>query len=135
MARDPFHHPEALIRRVYAYVAYRIGDRPDAEDVTSNTFERAVRYRDSFDLCRGDAAAWLIGIAPNVAAAERSFRNAIGKDPGDWNVYFDLARATTGRVQLAALAAASRLNPRSPESAQFRRGLAAPPAITVGGGS
>ena len=40
-ARDPLADPEPLIRRVYAYVAYRIGDGPDAEDVTSEVFERA----------------------------------------------------------------------------------------------
>ena len=56
-------NPEPLIRRVYAYVAYRIGDGPDAEDVTSETFERALRYRDSFDSGKGEPAAWLIGIA------------------------------------------------------------------------
>jgi Flp pilus assembly protein TadD len=69
-----------------------------------------------------------------VPAAERSFRKAIAKDPGDWNLYFDLGRATTGRVQLAALAAAAQLNPRSPEIAQFRRELAAERPITVGAG-
>jgi RNA polymerase sigma-70 factor (ECF subfamily) len=61
--RDPLANPEPLIRRVYGYVAYRIGDGPDAEDVTSAAFERALRYRESFDPRRGDAAAWLIGIA------------------------------------------------------------------------
>jgi Flp pilus assembly protein TadD len=73
--------------------------------------------------------------AGNVAAAERSFRKAIAKDPGDWDLYFDLARATTGRAQRTALAAAARLNPRSPEVAEFRRELATQPAITVGSGS
>ena len=63
--RDPFADPQPLIRRVYAYVAYRIGDGdgPDAEDVTSATIERALRYRDRFDAHKGDAAAWVIGIA------------------------------------------------------------------------
>jgi RNA polymerase sigma factor (sigma-70 family) len=61
--RDPFGDLQPLIRRVYAYVAYRIGDGPEAEDVTSETFERALRYRGTFDERRGDAAAWLIGIA------------------------------------------------------------------------
>jgi RNA polymerase sigma-70 factor (ECF subfamily) len=61
--RDPLANPQLLIRRVYAYVSYRIGDGPDAEDVTSAAFERALRYRDSFDPNRGDAAAWMIGIA------------------------------------------------------------------------
>ena len=39
------------------------GDGPDAEDITSAAIERALRYRDRFDPRRGDAAAWLIGIA------------------------------------------------------------------------
>jgi len=66
--RDPLADPQPLIRRVYAYVAYRIGAGPDAEDVTSETFERALRYRSSFDPKRGDAAAWLIGIARRCIA-------------------------------------------------------------------
>jgi O-Antigen ligase len=72
--------------------------------------------------------------AGNTAAAAQSFRKAIAKDPGDWNLHFDLARATTGRAQLAALAGASRLNPKSPEVAEFRRELAAQGPITVGAG-
>ena len=68
MTRDPFADPRALIRRVYGYVAYRIGDGADAEDVTSATFERALRYRDSYDARRGDPAAWLIGIARRCVA-------------------------------------------------------------------
>jgi RNA polymerase sigma factor (sigma-70 family) len=65
---DPLADPQPLIRRVYAYVAYRIGDGADAEDVTSATFERALRYRESFDPRRGDAASWLIGIARRCIA-------------------------------------------------------------------
>ena len=61
--RDPLTDPAPLIRRVYAYVAYRIGDGIDAEDVTSATFERALRYRWEFDPRRGEPVAWLIGIA------------------------------------------------------------------------
>ncbi len=68
MRRDPLADPQPLIRRVYAYVAYRIGDGADAEDVTSETFERALRYRSSFDPRRGDAASWLIGIARRCIA-------------------------------------------------------------------
>jgi RNA polymerase sigma-70 factor (ECF subfamily) len=58
----------AIIRRVYAYVAYRIGDGPEAEDVTSDVFERALRYHERFDPRRGDATAWLIGIARRCIA-------------------------------------------------------------------
>jgi RNA polymerase sigma-70 factor, ECF subfamily len=63
LRRDPLANPEPLIRRVYSYCAYRLGDGPDAEDATSDTFERALRYRSSFDSRRGTPSAWLVGIA------------------------------------------------------------------------
>jgi RNA polymerase sigma-70 factor (ECF subfamily) len=68
MRRDPLADPRPLIRSVYAYIAYRIGDGPDAEDVTSETFARALRYRDSFDPKRGEPIGWLIGIARRCIA-------------------------------------------------------------------
>ena len=61
--RDPLASPDKLIRRVYAYVAHHMGDGPDAEDVTSHAFERAVRYRDSYDHRRGEPIVWLLGVA------------------------------------------------------------------------
>jgi RNA polymerase sigma-70 factor, ECF subfamily len=89
VAPDPLSNPEELIRRVYAYVAYRIGAGPDAEDITSDTFERALRYRASYDPSRGGGLAWLIGIArrriatgapvPGASLLERSEPAA----PGD----------------------------------------------------
>jgi len=63
ISRDPFRNPEPLIRRVYAYAAYRLGDGPDAEDATQQTFERAYRYRANFDPTKGEPVAWLLGIA------------------------------------------------------------------------
>ncbi|MGH3430863.1 MAG: RNA polymerase sigma factor [Mycobacteriales bacterium] len=65
---DPLSRPEGLIRQVYSYVAYQIGSGPDAEDVTSTVFERAVRYRDAFDPGKGDAVSWLLGIARRALA-------------------------------------------------------------------
>jgi RNA polymerase sigma-70 factor (ECF subfamily) len=65
---DPLENPEDAIRRVYAYVAYRIGAGPDAEDVTSATIERAIRYRGSYREEYGTPTAWLIGIARRCVA-------------------------------------------------------------------
>jgi RNA polymerase sigma-70 factor (ECF subfamily) len=65
---EPLKYPEPLIRRVYAYVAYRVGDGPDAEDITSDVFERALRKQHQFDPKRGDVAAWLVGIARRCIA-------------------------------------------------------------------
>ena len=63
MPTDPLRHPKPLIDRVYAYVAYRVHSRADSEDITSDVFERALRYRSSYDPARGEPLAWLIGIA------------------------------------------------------------------------
>ena len=66
--RDPLEDAEQLIPRVYGYVAYRLGHGPDAEDVTSECFERAVRYRHRYNPRRGEPLAWLIGIARRLVA-------------------------------------------------------------------
>jgi RNA polymerase sigma factor (sigma-70 family) len=74
-SRDPLQQPEPLIRSIYAYIAYRVGDGPEAEDLTSEVFERAVRYRHTYDRRKGEPIAWLVGIARRVlsgAAAERA---------------------------------------------------------------
>lgn len=86
-ARDPLADPQPLIRRVYAYAAYRLGDGPDAEDVTSEVFERALRYRDSYDRSKGEPVAWLLGIAHRCTSAALAAR-AQGRtqiaDPSDY---------------------------------------------------
>lgn len=85
--RDPLDNPEELVRRVYSFVAYRLGEGHDAEDVTSETFARAVRYRDSYQRGKGEPIAWLIGIARRAIAehvahpAEIPTAEAIGADP------------------------------------------------------
>jgi RNA polymerase sigma factor (sigma-70 family) len=66
--RDPLANPEPLIRSVYSFVAYRIGAGHDAEDVTGEVFERALRYRAGYDPSRGAPLAWLIGIARRALA-------------------------------------------------------------------
>ena len=68
LRRDPLRDPEQLLRRVYSYVAYRIGPGPDAEDVTSETYARALRASDTYDPSRGTPIAWLIGIARRCLA-------------------------------------------------------------------
>ena len=89
MPRDPLSDPKPLIRRVYAYVAYRIGDGPDAQDVTSETFARALRYRSSFDPKQGEPIAWLLGIARRCMAdahavgGRRAGALRPGRPPGD----------------------------------------------------
>jgi RNA polymerase sigma factor (sigma-70 family) len=75
--RDPLTQPAEAIKRLYAYAAYRMGPGADAEDVVSETIERALRYRNSYDASAGSPIAWMIGIANRCiadAVAERGRR-------------------------------------------------------------
>jgi RNA polymerase sigma factor (sigma-70 family) len=117
---DPLANPEPLIRRVYAYVAYRIGDGADAEDVTSEAFERALRYRDSYDPRRGDAAAWLIGIARRCIQDFRLRRVESPTEPPELAVEDDLEAATVRRLTLVR--ALARLGPSERELLALRFG-------------
>jgi RNA polymerase sigma-70 factor (ECF subfamily) len=51
---------------VYGFFAYRVGSRGDAEDLTQQTFERALRAWDRFDPRRAAVGTWLIAIARNL---------------------------------------------------------------------
>jgi RNA polymerase sigma-70 factor (ECF subfamily) len=51
---------------VYRYVLFRIGDRDLAEDVTSETFLRALRRITSVSYQGRDVGAWFITIARNL---------------------------------------------------------------------
>jgi RNA polymerase sigma-70 factor (ECF subfamily) len=108
MTRDPLANPEPLVERVYSYVAYWIGPGPDAEDVTSETFVRAVRRRHQYDPTRGKPISWLLGIArrclsdfraerhpPPIAALEAATANDLEKDALDRLVLEDVL-ATLG---------------------------------------
>lgn len=99
MSSDPLARPEELIRRVYAYVAYRIGDGPEAEDVTGDVFERALRYRSSYDPAKGEPIGWLLGIARyRIAelAADRSLE--LSADPPDGPDPLDLEEEAIRRL-------------------------------------
>lgn len=90
LARDPLANPEVLIRRVHAYVAYRLGEGAEADDVTSAVFENAVRYRETYDPWRGQPLPWLIGIARRCIA-----QAVAGRPPGDvYAVEVDVPAAT-----------------------------------------
>lgn len=113
---DPLRDPAPLVQRVYAYAAYRLGDGADAEDVTSETFERALRYRDSYDGTRGTPAAWLIAIARRCVAD--CLRRRAALVPTDDETLLDYGTApehsdsTAQRLDIAAAVATLGLRDR-----------------------
>jgi RNA polymerase sigma factor (sigma-70 family) len=96
---DPLRDLEPLIRRVYAYAAYRLGDGPDAEDATSDAFERAVRYRSTYDRRKGEPVAWVLGIArrcvQDVAAVRSQHVSEQPEQPAPGDQEADAVRRLT----------------------------------------
>jgi RNA polymerase sigma-70 factor (ECF subfamily) len=119
MARDPLADPGPLIKRVYAYVAYRVGDGAEAEDLTSETFERALRYRDSYDSKRGEPVAWLIGIARRCIEGARLRPESL-EHPEEMADALDLEVETLNRLTVAE--AVERLDERDRELIALRYG-------------
>jgi RNA polymerase sigma factor (sigma-70 family) len=120
MFRDPLANPEPLIRRVYAYVAYRMGDGPDAEDVTSETFERALRYRESYKQAKGEPIAWLIGIARRCISEAAAVRADPPAEAFEVEVRDDVEPAVVERLSVRAAVAC--LEPRAQELIALRYG-------------
>ena len=105
--RDPLADAEPLIRRVYAYVAYRLGDGPDAEDVTSDVFELATRYRSSYDSGKGEPVAWLLGIARRRVAFSLANRPEPATDVEDQQAPGELEAEALDRLELKRRSRAS----------------------------
>ena len=122
MRADPFAHPEEVIRRLYGYVAYRIGSGTDAEDVVSATIERALKYRDSYDPGKGSPAAWLAGIANRRIAdyIDGRARQDLSGFEGAASYADELALATAIRIDLTTALAA--LDDRGRELIALRYG-------------
>jgi RNA polymerase sigma factor (sigma-70 family) len=57
---------EEQVWSVYGFFGYRVRSRAEAEDLTQQTFERALRAWDRFDEGRGSARTWLMAIARNL---------------------------------------------------------------------
>jgi RNA polymerase sigma factor (sigma-70 family) len=118
--RDPLANTPELIRRIYSYVAYRVGDGPDAEDVTSEVFERALRYRKSYDPARGEPLQWLIGIARRCIDDARTNLRVESREQPDLSSPEDLEADALQRLSVAA--AVDGLDERSRDLVALRYG-------------
>lgn len=76
----------ALYRRhkdaVYRFALMRTGSAASAAEVTQETFLHLITRADQFDPARGTIAAWLCGVARNLARKERAGRED-ATDPED----------------------------------------------------
>jgi RNA polymerase sigma-70 factor (ECF subfamily) len=107
---------EAHLDDVYRYVLYLTGDRDLAEDLTSETFERALRRWRRFDSRRGSAKTWLCQLARGAAldhfrAEERRRRREqtyAATEPRDAEPVYGEGLSPALEKAVAALSAAER---------------------------
>jgi RNA polymerase sigma-70 factor (ECF subfamily) len=74
---------EAYGKAVYNYFRFQLIPPDDAEDLTAETFLRAVRASDRYDATRAAVQTWLLTIARNVLIDERRsarVRRRVGVD-------------------------------------------------------
>ncbi len=66
MRREDFERVYAEhAQAIFAFLAYRTGDRGLAQDLLADTFEAALRSRRGYDRARGSERTWLTAIALN----------------------------------------------------------------------
>jgi RNA polymerase sigma-70 factor (ECF subfamily) len=77
-ARDFSAVYDEHVWQVYGFFAYRMRTRADAEDLTQQTFERALKAWPRYDPSKASVGTWLIVIARNLLVdhfrADRSSR-------------------------------------------------------------
>jgi RNA polymerase sigma-70 factor (ECF subfamily) len=111
---------------VYRYISYRVGSRPLAEDLTSETFLRALRRISSFTWQGRDFGAWLVTIARNLVADHfKSSRFRLEVTTGEMLDADEVQEGPEGMVMeaftnAALIEAVKRLNPQQQECLVLR---------------
>lgn len=95
---------ESNFNRVYAFVARRVKDREEAQDVTAEVFHQALRNLGRFQWRGVPFAAWLLRIAAN-ALADRWQRAARGVEvpAADGQIENEAGGADTAEVERRAM--------------------------------
>ncbi|QKW08348.1 sigma-70 family RNA polymerase sigma factor [Streptomyces sp. NA04227] len=111
---------------VYRYIYYRVGGKATAEDLTSETFLRALRRIGTFTYQGRDFGAWLVTIARNLVADHfKSSRFRLEVTTGEMLDANEVERSPEESVleslsNAALLEAVRRLNPQQQECVTLR---------------
>ncbi len=111
---------------VYRYIYYRVSSKATAEDLTSETFLRALRRIGTFTWQGRDFGAWLVTIARNLVADHfKSSRFRLEVTTGEMLDANEVARSPEDSVleslsNEALLHAVRRLNPQQQECVTLR---------------
>lgn len=114
---------EENVWRVYGFFAYRVRDRPTAEDLTQGTFERALRAWARFDPRRGSERTWLMAIAANLLIDHQRRRRAEPVESFDERAFgADAGPEARSQAAPELLAALGKLSGREREIVALRFG-------------
>ncbi|MEV6012104.1 ECF subfamily RNA polymerase sigma factor, BldN family [Streptomyces sp. NPDC051976] len=111
---------------VYRYIYYRVGSKATAEDLTSETFLRALRRIGTFTWQGRDFGAWLVTIARNLVADHfKSSRFRLEVTTGEMLDANEVERSPEDSVleslsNEALLVAVRKLNPQQQECVTLR---------------
>ncbi|MER7661010.1 MULTISPECIES: ECF subfamily RNA polymerase sigma factor, BldN family [unclassified Streptomyces] len=111
---------------VYRYIYYRVGGKATAEDLTSETFLRALRRISTFTWQGRDFGAWLVTIARNLVADHfKSSRFRLEVTTGEMLDANEVERSPEDSVleslsNAALLEAVKKLNPQQQECVTLR---------------
>ncbi|MGC0375794.1 ECF subfamily RNA polymerase sigma factor, BldN family [Streptomyces sp. SAI-229] len=111
---------------VYRFIYYRVGGKATAEDLTSETFLRALRRIGTFTWQGRDFGAWLVTIARNLVADHfKSSRFRLEVTTGEMLDANEVERSPEDSVleslsNAALLDAVRRLNPQQQECVTLR---------------
>jgi RNA polymerase sigma-70 factor (ECF subfamily) len=100
--------------RVYAFVARRVNDREEAQDVTAEVFHQALKNLGRFQWRGVPFAAWLLRIAAN-ALADRWHRAARGVEVPAEGILEDRAESASDAPEIERHAMLFQLVERLPE--------------------
>jgi RNA polymerase sigma-70 factor (ECF subfamily) len=111
---------------VFRFIYFRVGNRPLAEDLTADTFLRALKRIGSFTWQGRDLGAWLVTIARNLVADHfKSSRFRLEVTTGEMLDANEVERSPEDSVleslsNAALLDAVRRLNPQQQECVTLR---------------
>lgn len=121
---------DRYVDTVFRFIYFRVGNRPLAEDLTSDTFLRALKRIGSFTWQGRDLGAWLVTIARNLVADHfKSGRYRLEVTTGDVLDADQADRGPEGSPELAVvdhitnvalLTAVNKLNPEQRECIVLR---------------
>ena len=125
---------DRYVDTVFRFISYRVGSRQVAEDLTSETFLRALRRIGTFTWQGRDVGAWFVTIARNLVAdhykSGRYRLEVTTDDVTESGARLDAADSPEGAViesmtNKALLEAVRRLNPEQQEciALRFLQGL------------